>query len=511
MSRAGRAVVVGAGPNGLVCAVRLAEAGVPVTVVEASSRAGGCVTSAEATLPGFVHDLGAGFFPLAALSPAIRDLELEREGLEWIAPPLALAHPLADGRCVSLHRDLDATVASLDAVAPGAGDGWRSVAEPLLRRRRLLVRAALAPFPPVAAGGALALALGPRGLDLARLLLASAAGFGAAAFAGRDEPTAWLAGSTMHSDLGPDSTGGAAIAVFLHVLAHVASWPVPRGGAGRLTDALVRRLRAAGGELRCGAAVERVLCRAGRARGVRLVGGEEVAAESVVAAVSLRPLLSLLPHDALPGRLERRLWRWRYGLGTFKVDFALGGPVPWTAADARRAAVLQLGDTLARQADAAHAARLGRVPDAPALVVGQQSLHDSTRAPAGEHTLYVYTHVPQRPDLPDGEIADRIERRIEDFAPGFRALVRGRAVRSPARLERENASLVGGDLGGGSYELDQQLALRPDPRLVRYRTPVRGLYLAGSSVHPGGGVHGACGANAARMVLRDRSPLRAWR
>jgi phytoene dehydrogenase-like protein len=218
----------------------------------------------------------------------------------------------------------------------------------------------------------------------------------------------------------------------------------------------------------------------------------------------------MLPEGALPGRVQRRLEGWRYGTGVFKVDYALSGPVPWSAAEPRRSAVVHVGGALAEFDLAAQTAHRGLVPERPVLVVGQQSLYDPTRAPAGRHTLYVYGHVPNRYDLPDEEVAARIEAQLERFAPGFGALVLGRALRPPAAAERDDPSLVGGDLGGGSYELDQQLVFRPDPLLCRYRAPLRGLYPAGASVHPGGAVHGMSGRGAARALLSD-CRLRPWR
>jgi phytoene dehydrogenase-like protein len=506
----GRIVVIGSGPNGLVCAERLASAGLRVLVVEGADCPGGGVRSGEATLPGFIHDHCAGFFPLTAASPAFRPLRLEDRDLEWINPSVPMAHPFADGRAISLHRGVAATAASLDAVAPGAGEGWREIIDPLHRHGALVVDAALARFPPLRAGSLLGLRLGRSGIALARLLLGSAAGFGRAVFAD-ERPAAWLAGSTVHSDLDPGATGGAAFGVILHLLGHLVGWPFPRGGAGRITQALVSRIEAAGGSVRCRAPVEQILCNRARAAGVRLASGEELEADAVVATTSLGPFLSLLPRDALPGRIERRLRRWRYGIGTFKLDLALSGPVPWISEDARRAAVVQLGDTLTDQFRASQEARMGRVPSRPTMVIGQHSRHDQTRAPPGQHTLYAYTHLPQRPEIPDDEIVDRMERRIEQFAPGFRGLALARAHRSPLDLERENPSLVGGDLAGGSVELDQQLIFRPDPALFRYRTPLRGGYFAGASAHPGPGVHGVSGAGAARAVIADRSRLRRWR
>jgi phytoene dehydrogenase-like protein len=234
-----------------------------------------------------------------------------------------------------------------------------------------------------------------------------------------------------------------------------------------------------------------------------------LAADAIVTTVSAAVLARLLPPGALPGRVHRRLAIWRYGTGAFKVDYALSGPVPWTAEDARPAGVVHVAGELDELARAAHAAQRGEVPERPALVVGQQSLHDPTRAPAGHHTLYVYGHVPARYPEPDDEVADRIEAQLERFAPGFSALVLQRAIRPPWQTERENPSLVNGDLAGGSMELDQQLIFRPAPSLARYRTPLRGLYVAGASIHPGAAVHGMSGRGAARALLRERGYRRA--
>jgi phytoene dehydrogenase-like protein len=505
-----RVVVVGAGHAGLVCAARLAARGLEVCVLEQAPQPGGALGSQARTLPGFVHDHCAGVLPLAAASPAFRELPLERHGLEWIVPDLAMAHPFGDGTAIVLQRDLAATAASLESAAGGAGSAWQSLVSPLLARREKLVHTALSPLPPGAAALRLALALRRDGVELARRALASAATFGLEVF-GDVRAAAWFSGSAVHSDLTPGSSGGAAFALVLKLLAHVVGWPYPRGGAGRLTDALVSHVRSLGGDVRCGAAVRSVEVRGGRVRGVRLACGEGVDADAVVTTLSAGRLPAMLPAGALPGRVTQRLRTWRYGIGTFKVDFALDGPVPWVNADARRAGVVHLGDTLDALFRSQQQAGLGSVPDEPAMVTAQHSLHDPSRAPAGKHTLYVYTHVPARPDMSDDAIADRIELRIERFAPGFRDLVLARDVRSPARLERENPSLVGGDLAGGSMELDQQGPFRPAPELARYRAPLRGLYVAGASTHPGPGVHGVSGRGAAEALLTDLSPLRFWR
>lgn len=504
--RTARVTIIGAGHNGLVCAIRLARAGLDVTVLERDAQPGGHVRSSQETLPGFVHDLGAGFFPLTLASPAFRDLPLTGLGIEWESPPIAMAHPFLEGGAIALHRDLDATADSLDSGSPGAGAAWRSFVARLLPHRDALVAAILGRFPPLGAGLHLLRALRLDAVDLGRGMVSSAATFGLDLLGDR-RAAAWLSGSALHSDLTPGSAVGAGFAFGLGFLGHLVGWPFPRGGAGRISDALVERLTGLGGRLRCDASVARILVHRGRASGVALTSGEEISADAVVATVTARPLAAMLPEDALPGRLMRRLRRWRYGLGTFKLDLALAGPVPWESGEARQAGVVHVADTLESQFRAAYEAGLGRMPREPTVVVGQQSLHDPGRAPPGRHTLYAYARVPQRPDVDADAMADAVEARIERFAPGFRDLIIGRAARSPERLERENPSMVGGDLGGGSYEIDQQLVFRPAPSLLRYRTPLRGLYVASSSVHPGGGVHGTCGAGAARAILEDRSRL----
>jgi phytoene dehydrogenase-like protein len=335
-----------------------------------------------------------------------------------------MAYPFADGQAIALHRDVDATVASLASVAPLAGRGWREVVEPLLARRDRVLRAALTPaFPPVRDGIALALGLRRESLELARLLLASCATFSREVL--RDErAAAWFSSSAMHADLTPGTAGGAAFAFALKLLGHTVGWGYPRGGAGKLAETLASRVRELGGDVRCAAHVDAVALRHGRVAGVRLHGGDTVPAEAVVVALSAARAVHLLPADGLPGRLMRRLRDWRYGLGTFKVDYALSGPAPWTSADTRRAGVVHVGGPLAALFHAHQQAGAGQVPQDPSLVVGQHSLHDDSRASAGRHTLYVYTHVPQRLDVPPDEVVERVERRLEQFAPGFG---RGRA------------------------------------------------------------------------------------
>ena len=488
-----RAAVIGAGPNGLVAAAHLARAGVEVTVLERSADAYGGISSSPGPLPGFTHDVCAGFFPLTLASPAFRALDLE---VDWVSPETVMAHPFRDGTAIALERDVQATAAGLGP----AGPPYERFMRRLVDNAEPLMSAALERVPP--GRDAIKAAAGLR-VDLLRLAWRAVqpAGFLGRHWLGDTRAAAWLAGSTAHSDLDPVSPGGGAFALVLKLLGHQHGWAYPRGGAQRLADALRSALEANGGSVRHGAAVEQILTAGRRATGVELRGGERIDADVVIATVSAQPLLELLPRGVLPFGLDFRLRHWRYDAGTFKVDFALDQPVPWTAEPCRRAGTVQIGDRLEDFTASLRAARDGSFPRRPALVIGQHSLHDDTRAPAGKQTLYCYVRSPLRLDIGADEAADIVEQRIEDFAPGFRATVLARAVRGPEQMQEHNASMIGGDLGGGSYQLQQQLFLRPHPRAWRTRTPVHGLFFAGASTHPGGGVHGTQGFAAAQFVL----------
>jgi phytoene dehydrogenase-like protein len=488
-------VVIGAGPNGLVCAAHLAAAGADVTVLEQSETGYGGISSAEGPLPGFRHDICAGFFPLTVASPAFRSLALE---IDWVTPEHVMAHPFRDGSAIALERDLDATAASLGS----AGRAYGPFMQSLTRAARPLLDAALEPVPP---GRAAFQAARRLKLDLLRLAWRALlpAGVLGRRWLGDDRSAAWLAGSTAHSDLDPTSPAGGAFALVLKLLAHAHGWPFPRGGAQAVGEALERKIEDAGGVVRHGAAVEEILTRDGRAVGARLRGGERLEADAVVATTTAKPLLDLLPANEFPPTIRHRLRHWEYDAGTFKVDFALDRPVPWLADECRRASVVHVGDRLGDFVTSFRSSRAGRFPERPALVIGQHSLHDRTRAPEGKHTLYSYVRSPLALDIPAVEAADRVEQQIETFAPGFRATVLARTVRSPAQLQEHNPAMVGGDLGGGTYQLHHQAFLRPHPRMWRTRTPIGGFYFAGTSTHPGGGVHGSQGFAAAQWVLRD--------
>ena len=490
-------LVIGAGHTGLVAATQLAAHGLEVTVLEHAPRPGGASTSVQSTLPGFIHDHCAAFVPMTVASPAMRELNLD---VDWINPGVVLAHPFADGSAIALHRDVNATAASLG----GAGAGWIEAMEQLLPLAQRLLETVLGRIPPMVAPARLALALRSDGLEWVRRLAGSVEALGLDLFEGDRRATAWLAGSAQHSGLPPSQAGSGAFGLLLQILGHRHGWPMPRGGMQQLADALVRRAELEGASIRCDASVDRVLVRGGRVAGVRLAGGEEVGADAVVTTVSAGVLARLLPDGALPGRLQRRLRIWRYGTAPFKLDYALKRPVPWTAVEPRSAAVVHVAGELEELTKAAQDASRGEVPARPALVVGQQSLHDPTRVPEDRQSLYVYAHVPSRYELSDDVVAERIEAQIERFAPGFTDVILHRSTRSPSQTEQDNPSLIGGDLAGGSYDIDQQLIFRPAPTLSRYRSPLRGLYVAGASTHPGGAVHGMSGRGAARALLVDR-------
>jgi phytoene dehydrogenase-like protein len=463
------AVVVGAGPNGLAAAIELARAGRSVLVVERAGEIGGGTRTAELTLPGYRHDVCSAIHPLAVGSPYLRTLPLEQFGLELLEPSIQAAHPLDDGSAAVLRRSLDETADGLgvDAgayrslVGPVAGD-WDRVAEVVLG----------APKPPrhpvVAARFALS---GGRPVAKVAKRFRSPGG------------RALLGGMAAHSMLPLTASPTTAFALVLLALGHTAGWPVARGGSQAITEAMRAYLESLGGTVET-------------EREIRSLS--DLPASTAVLFDTTPRQLAAICGEELPRRYRAALGRYRYGPGVFKLDYALSGPVPWTAEGCRSAGTVHLGGTFEEIAASELAVSRGTASDRPYVLVAQQSLVDPFRAPAGHHTLWAYCHVP------NGSTADMtgaIEAQIERFAPGFSELVLARSARGPADLEADNPNYIGGDINGGLANLRQVLA-RPVLSACPYATPNPRLYLCSSSTPPGGGVHGMCGYHAARAVLR---------
>jgi phytoene dehydrogenase-like protein len=463
------AVVVGSGPNGLSAAITIAQAGRSVQVLEGAETIGGGTRSAELTLPGFMHDVCSAIHPMAIASPFLRDLPLERHGLEWI-DPAPVAHPLDDGSAAMLERSLEATAAGLGA----DGRAYERLLRPLVDKGQEL----------------LAMLLGPARAPHHPLLLArfgmsglrSATGLANGLFA-REPARALFGGVAAHSMLRLEQQPSAAMGVVMSVAAHVDGWPVPRGGSQRIADALAGHLRGLGGEILTGRSVATY--------------GELPAARAYLFDTSPRAMSQIMGEE-LPAAYTRRLARFRPGPGAFKLDFALAEPIPWRAGECARAGTVHLGGTLAEMAAAERAVARGEHPRDPFVLLAQSSLFDPTRAPRGEHTAWAYCHVPNGSRV---DMAERIEAQIERFAPGFRDCVKARSVLSPAELESYNPNYIGGDIMGGAQDF-RQLFTRPVARLNPYATPNGKVYLCSASTPPGGGVHGMCGHYAARAALR---------
>jgi len=465
------AVVVGAGPNGLSAAIELARNGISVAVYEANDTIGGGCRSAALTLPGFIHDLCSAIHPMAAASPFFRALDLAKEGLEWIEPPVALAHPLDDGTAVLLERSLDATAAGLGP----DGRAYRRLVAPLVGEWDDLAADALGPLIRIPRHPLVLARLGLPGLLPARLLARRAFS--------TEHARALFAGLAAHSILPLDAPLTASFALMFLVVTHIASWPLPREGSQRIADALAARLRALGGTIETG-------------RRVRTLD-ELPEARAYLCDVTPRQL-ERIGGSRLSDGYRTRLRSFRYGPGVFKLDYAIDGPIPWRAQECLRAGTVHLGGTLDQIAESEAAVARGEAPERPFVLVGQQSLFDPSRAPAGKHTVWAYCHVPNGSTF---DMTERVEAQLERFAPGFRDRILARSVMTPAEVERHNENNVGGDIGGGSNSV-LQFMTRPFPRLDPYTTSAHEVYLCSSSTPPGGGVHGMCGYHAARSALR---------
>jgi phytoene dehydrogenase-like protein len=464
------AVVIGAGPNGLSAAVTLAREGLRVLVLEAASSPGGGARTEQLTEPGFLHDVCSAIHPVGALSPFFQTLDLERHGVTWLESPSCLAHPLDDGPAGVLERSVEATAAALgrDEAA------YLRLVAPFVARSRDFFPEILAPIrlpkhPFLLARFGIQAIRSCVGLCRTRFLEARS--------------RALFAGCAAHSVLPLNGWGTASFGLVLLLSGHAVGWPLARGGSKTIIDALCGILRSYGGEIVTGTPV-RTLADVPDSRFVFF---------------DLTPRqVARIAGSALPPGYVRRLERFRYGSGVFKIDWALDGPIPWKDPACARAATVHAGGTLSEVAEAEAAVARGDHPEKPFVLVAQQSLFDATRAPAGKHTGWAYCHVPHGSDV---DMTDRIEAQIERFAPGFRQLIRGRHAIGPSAYEAYNANVVGGDIGGGSNHL-MQFLFRPFPRFDPYSTPNPRLFLCSSSTPPGGGVHGMCGYHAARSALR---------
>ena len=495
-------MVIGAGPNGLAAAIRLAEAGVPVTVLEAAPRPGGAVRTEELTLPGFWHDTFSAVHPAAAASPVFARMPLERHGLEWVHPEVCMAHPLHEGVAVTLHRDVRATAQSLERRHPGDGERWARFVSPYVTAFEAVRATILGGFPPVGGSWNLLQAAGPRATARLGVLLArSAVGLGHRLFEGQGA-RAWLYGNAAHGDAPVSARGSAMAAVYLTLLAHGVGWPSPRGGAERLIDALVSHLMHLGGVIRTEAPVEKVLARGGRVTGVAVAGAGALGATHVLADVMPGALVAMTG-DALACWYRRLLARYRYGPATVKVDWALERPIPWAAPDARRAGTVHVGgDERALTTSLAQAQR--GLAERPFLLVGQQTIADPTRAPEGRHTAWAYTRAPARVSTQLGPRRPcvRSRTRWNALLPAFASASSPATCWARRRFRRATPTWCTAMSAAAATAACRQCSVpslrsRPiAPRCAVSSSP-------SAAAFPGGAVHGVPGDAAARAALRS--------
>lgn len=465
----GRACIIGAGPNGLAAAIVLAQAGLRVEVYEAESIPGGGARTMELTLPGFLHDFGSAVHPFAAGSPFFSSLPLRDYGLEWIHSPAPLAHPLDDGTAIVLERDLAEATQALGA----DGSAWRALIEPYVQRWSELVSGAMRPITLFPRHPFLMSRFGLSSLHSARSIAHSR-------FRG-ERARALFVGLAAHSVLSLDALLSGSFGLLIAISAHAVGWPIPRGGAQAITNALCGYLTKLGGQIKTSMRVETLAALPGYS----------------VTLCDLTPRqLRQIAGDKLSAEYKNQLAGYRYGPGVFKVDYALSSPIPWKAKECLRAATVHIGGSFDEIAASEQAMATGQRTERPFMILSQPSLFDPTRAPAGKHTAWVYAHVPNGSTV---DMLPCIENQIERFAPGFRDCVLARRVFSPADLERMDANLIGGDIGGGAMTI-RQFVFRPTRR--HYATSLPNLYLCSSSTPPGGGVHGMCGFHAAKTALR---------
>ena len=462
-----KACVIGSGVNGLSAAIVFAEAGLQVEVLEAEPIPGGATRSMELTLSGFIHDFGSAVYPLGAGSPFLSTLPLHHYGLEWVCSPTPLAHPLDDGTAVLLEQDLEAAQAALGT----DGRLWRNLIEPQVKH--------WSEFAPEVLGSLLQFPRHPWLLARFGRNAVLPAKVVASRFKS-DRTRALFAGLAAHSFLSMDEFLSGAIALLMAAPAHVVGWPIARGGAQSITNALCGYLGTLGGKLKTSSRVESLDALSGY--------------DLVLCDLTPKQLLAIAGQQ-LSDKYKRQLKKYRYGPGVFKVDYALSAPIPWNAPECLRAATLHLGGSFDEIATSEKAVQNGEPPEHPFVLLAQPSLFDPSRAPAGKHTAWAYCHIPNGSTF---DMLPRLEDQIERFAPGFRDIILARHVLSPAGLEDMDSNLVGGDIAGGAIDL-RQLLFRPTRKL--YATSARNIFICSASTPPGAGVHGMCGYHAAQRAL----------
>lgn len=463
-------MIVGAGPNGLAAAITLQRAGLSVLLVEAKDIIGGGLRSAELTLPHFMHDVCSAIHPLAAGSPFFKTLPLEQHGLEFLYPTIAAAHPFDDGSTAALQGSIEQTAQALGVDEPT----YIKLMQPLVKDWPRIAADVLGPLP-----------LPKHPIAMARFGVKAftAATFLAKRFHTKEARGLW-AGMAAHSLQPLSNMATSAIALVLMATGHIGGWPIPKGGSQAIANALAAYFVSLGGTIETNFYVQSL--------------SQLPSVHAVLLDVTPRQLLQIAGHT-FSSFYKWQLERYRYGMGVFKIDWALDAPIPFTAAACRQAGTVHLGNTLEEIAAGEQLIASGKHPEKPFVLLAQQSLFDTSRAPEGKHTAWAYCHVPNSSTM---DMTARIESQIERFAPGFRERILGRHVMNTAQLEAYNSNYIGGDILGGISDIGQ-LFTRPALRLSPYKTSAKGIYICSSSTPPGGGVHGMCGYRAAKRALKD--------